>query len=268
MEKAQREISEISPSQFKEVLQSEGWIVLDSVLSPGLISRLLSDLDDAYRVCRSVQIKNGVDKDTQLTVHHLIGLGESFLEFIDTLTITEHVEAFFEGKFILNSFGGAINSANSVSYAHRIHRDIRSFSGDMPLLLNTLLMLDDFTPQNGATYLMPGSHRFAEKPAEEAFYKTAKQALGKAGSILVFNYNTWHAGGNNQTNRARRSLTPMYSKPFMKAQYDYPRALGYDHVGKLSDNTRQILGYNSRVPANLDEWYQPPEKRMYLPDQG
>ena len=31
---------------------------------------------------------------------------------------------------------------------------------------------------------------------------------------------------------------------------------------------RQVLGYNARVPATHDEWYQPSENRKYKPDQG
>jgi hypothetical protein len=34
------------------------------------------------------------------------------------------------------------------------------------------------------------------------------------------------------------------------------------------ERLRQVLGYNSRVPSNYDEWYQPAERRMYKPGQG
>jgi ectoine hydroxylase-related dioxygenase (phytanoyl-CoA dioxygenase family) len=60
----------------------------------------------------------------------------------------------------------------------------------------------------------------------------------------------------------------MFCKPFMKQQFDYPRAVGYDMADQLLPHTRQVLGYNARVPATLDEWYQPRERRMYRPDQG
>jgi len=129
-------------------------------------------------------------------------------------------------------------------------------------------MLDDFTPDNGATYLLTGSHKGGDKPDERYFYSHADRALGPAGSILIFNSNLWHSGGDNKTNRPRRSVTPMFCKPFMKQQFDYPRAVGYDKADQLLPHTRQVLGYNARVPATLDEWYQPRERRMYRPDQG
>jgi ectoine hydroxylase-related dioxygenase (phytanoyl-CoA dioxygenase family) len=60
----------------------------------------------------------------------------------------------------------------------------------------------------------------------------------------------------------------MFSKPFIKQQCDYPRVVGYDRMDALTDHQRQILGYYARVPASLEEWYQPPERRMYRPGQG
>ena len=254
---------------YAQRMHEQGWVVLERAIDSDLVDRMLGDLERAWQICRQVQERNGVASDAELTVHHLIGLGPSFLDFVNEMEpLMPYLDHYFEGKFILNSFGGAINTRGHSSYAQRIHRDIRSFSGDMPLLLNTLVMLDEFTADNGATYLMTGSHKFGEKPPEAEFYAQADRALGPAGSILIFNSNLWHAGGDNMTDGPRRSVTPMYCKPFMKQQFDYPRAVGYEMADSLPAHTRQVLGYNARVPATLDEWYQPRERRMYRPDQG
>jgi ectoine hydroxylase-related dioxygenase (phytanoyl-CoA dioxygenase family) len=256
-----------SLDEFNAKMDRDGWIVIPDVVSMNLVERMRVDIEAAYATCREVQIRNGVYAETDRTVHHAIGLGDSFLDYLQDLPLLPFYESYFQGKFILNSFGGAINTRNTFTYAHRIHRDIRSFSGDLPLLLNTLIMLDDFTPDNGATHMMTGSHVTADKPADSVFYARSEQALGSVGSLLMFNSNLWHAGGENRTDRPRRSMTPLYSKPFVKQGFDYPRSLGYDREG-LSDTARQILGYNARVPASLEEWYQPPDKRMYRPGQG
>ena len=256
-------------AQFEQQMAERGWVVFEAALSRDLVARMAEDLEAAWEICRAVQVKNGVASDADHTVHHLIGLKPSFLDYIEASEpLNAYYEAYFGGRYILNSFGGAINTRGRTSYAQRVHRDIRSFSGDMPLLLNTLVMLDEFTADNGATYMLGGSHQRAEKPSDEDFYRGAQRAVGPAGSVLVFNSNVWHAGGDNTTDRARRSVTPMYCRPFIKQQYDYPRALGYDRGDSLSAHARQVLGYNARVPASLDEWYQPPERRMYRGDQG
>jgi len=129
-------------------------------------------------------------------------------------------------------------------------------------------MLDDFTEENGATYLLSGSHRMREKPADEIFFKDAVRATGPAGTMVVFDSNLWHAAGVNRTECPRRALTLAFTRPFIKPQLDYPRALGYDRGPSFSPALRQLLGYNARVPTSLDEWYQPPEHRLYRHDQG
>ncbi|MGC3940414.1 phytanoyl-CoA dioxygenase family protein [Roseobacter sp. EG26] len=255
--------------QYADQMRDRGWVILEEAVAPALVEKMANDIERAWDVCSAIMEKNGIATDADLTVHHLIGQRDSYLEFIDTMEpLMPYLEHYFEGKFILNSFGGAINTRARTSYAQRVHRDIRSYSGDMPLLLNTLVMLDDFTADNGATHMLSGSHKAEEKPADEVFYASSEQAIAPAGSILIFNSNVWHAGGDNRTDTARRSVTPMYCKPFIKQQFDYPRAMGYDMIDKLKPHTRQILGYNARVPATLEEWYQPPENRMYRGDQG
>lgn len=249
-------------------LDERGWTILPSALDIDLVERLRDDLESAYRQQRDIQIRNGVGASTDGTVHHLPCLGGSFLELLEHGPHRSVLDLFFGGPYILNTYGGVLNLPQNLSYVGRVHRDLRSFSGDLKLMAQMLVMLDDFTEANGATYFLGGSHRLKEEPAEEEFFRNASRALGPAGSIVVFNSNLWHAAGENRSNGPRRALTVAFTRPFIKQQLDYPRALGYDRAASLSPALSQLLGYNARVPASLDEWYQPPEKRLYKRDQG
>ena len=128
-------------------------------------------------------------------------------------------------------------------------------------------MVDDFTVENGGTYLLPESHLEERKPSNEEFSSKAVQATGKKGDILIFNANIWHASALNTTQENRRAIPITISKPFMKQLLDYPRALGYDNVNSFSKELQELLGYHSRVPASLEEWYQPQDKRFYKKNQ-
>lgn len=255
-------------SAFTATMQEKGWALFPSVLAPEFVARLNEDLATAYDICRATQVKNGIAANTDGSVHHLVGLGDSFLELLEKLPLWPYIQSYFGGNFILNSLGGIINKPAGRTYASNVHRDVRTFYRDKPLMLNMLIMLDTFTEQNGATYLGSGSHLIEEKPSDEAFFATADRAIGPVGSIILFNSNLWHAAGTNSTDRLRRCITPTFTRPFVKQQCDYPRVLGYEYADKLSEEMKQILGYNARVPASLDEWYQPPEKRMCKPGQG
>jgi hypothetical protein len=251
-----------------ERLGRDGWLLAERVVEPDLVERLRADLEQAYASQRAIQIRNGVGDGTNGTVHHLPLAGGSFMEFLDRRFCGDLLDGFFGGPSILNTFGGVLNQPDDLSYVGRVHRDLRSFSGDLPLMAQLLVMLDDFTEHNGATYLLTGSHRMPDQPADDVFFSAAARAVAPAGSIVVFNSNLWHAAGQNRSRGPRRALTIAFTRPFMKPQLDYPRALGYERGAALSPALRQVLGYNARVPASLDEWYQPPDRRMYLKNQG
>jgi hypothetical protein len=251
-----------------DTLERDGWVLVERTIPTDLLDRLRADLETAYAAQRTIQIRNGVGDGANGTVHHLPIAGSSFLEFLDRRVCGDVLDAFFGGPSILNTFGGVLNQPDDLSYVGRVHRDLRSFSGDLPLMAQLLVLLDDFTEQNGATYLLSGSHRTPDQPSADVFFRDATRAVAPAGSVVVFNSNLWHAAGQNRSGAPRRALTLAFTKPFVKPQLDYPRALGYELGASLSPVLRQVLGYNARVPASLDEWYQPPEKRLYQKNQG
>lgn len=249
-------------------LDERGWLLLTGALSAVEVARLATELQVAYETQRLLQIGNGVGDGMDGTVHHLPLMGDAFVAFLEAPACVELLDAFFQGPYILNTFGGVLNLPDKLSYVGRVHRDLRSFSGQLRLMAQLLVMLDDFTEENGATYFLSGSHRRADQPSEQEFFSQAVRAVAPAGSIVLFDSNIWHAAGVNRSHAPRRALTLAFTRPFMKQQLDYPRALGYGRFSELSPRLRQILGYNARVPTSLDEWYQPPERRLYKRDQG
>jgi ectoine hydroxylase-related dioxygenase (phytanoyl-CoA dioxygenase family) len=254
-----------------EELKINGYTKFDSFFDLDFCDLINKSIDSSYEYCRKIQIQNGVDQITDGTLHHLIATNdEIYLEILEKITISSNyqfIKDYFNGNFILNSYGGVKNLKSKPSYVSNIHRDIRFFSGNLPLMLNLLIMLDDFTLENGATFLLAESHLKEEKPSEDHFYANSHRAVGKKGDILFFDSNLWHAAGVNNTDTERRAITITFSKPFMKQQLDYSRAIGYDFIESKSEEIKQILGFFSRVPSNLNEWYQLPNNRFYKNNQ-
>jgi ectoine hydroxylase-related dioxygenase (phytanoyl-CoA dioxygenase family) len=258
----------VTVEEFDAQMEATGWFLFEDVVDPALLDELIVDLEQSYEIRRPIQIKNGVDANTEGTAHHLLADGKSFIEFMNRAYLDEFLKSYFGGNYILNAFGGNLNLKSHFTYASNVHRDVRTYTREIKFLLNIIVMLDDFTLDNGATYLLSGSHLKPEKPSDDEFFSRAARAVGKRGSIVFWDSNIWHAAGENKTDSPRRSLSLIYSKPFMKQQFDYPRSVGDENAAALSEEFRQIVGYNARVPASLEEWYQPPEKRFYKKDQG
>ncbi|MCY3737870.1 MAG: phytanoyl-CoA dioxygenase family protein [Gemmatimonadaceae bacterium] len=90
---------------------------------------------------------------------------------------------------------------------------------DTLLHLSTIWMLTDFTPENGGTLLVPGSHRFGTNPSagtlpgvdRDAPYPTETHAVGAAGSVLVYDSRLWHAVPPNRSDEDRVALVVRYA---------------------------------------------------------
>ncbi len=254
--------------RVEQALSDRGWATLPAAVPVDLVERLRHDLDRVCAEQHAIQLRNGVDAGADGTAHHLPCAGAVFLELLERVAALGSFDRYFGGPYILNTYGGLLNLPGEASYVGRVHRDQRTFSADFRLMAQALVMLDAFTDENGATFVLEGSHRLPERPSDDDFFRCAVRALGDAGSIVMFDSKLWHAAGLNRSGRPRRALTLAFTRPFVKQQLDYPRALGYERAASLSPTLRQLLGYNARVPVSLNEWYQPPELRLYRRDQG
>ena len=136
------------------------------------------------------------------------------------------------------------------------------------MVSNSSKLIDDFTDENGATYFLPGSFGRADRPSDEEFFAGAVRVHPKAGDLVVFNACTWHMGGENHTDRERHAATINVVRSYMRQRFDYPRMVPPEVVDTLSPTLRRVLGFNVRVPTSLDEYYVPPERRLYLANQG
>ena len=216
-----------------------------------------------------IQEQQGISDKVVDATHHTLVLCRRMLALLEKNKVTPFLEEFFSPKkYILNTMGLSKIRPNGSVYTQNIHRDVRTFQGATELWINTLIMLDESTADNGATWIMEGSEKLPEKPSEEEFWDKAIQVEGSPGDVLMFHGGVWHCAGENRTSRTRHIITPFYSAPFIKQQLDYPRAFGPDFGESCSPHLKQILGYNALVPSSLMEFYQSDQNRYYKSDQG
>lgn len=251
---------------FNKEIEENGWCIFHDVISMESVENLRLGLDKACEETGIIRKKNKIEFSDEMA-HHLPQKGNVFYDYLLNLPLQEYLKAYFEGNYMLFSFGGNKNYKSLQTHAHAIHRDIRTFNPEK-LMLNTMILLDDFTEENGATHMLTGSHKDKSAPTSEHFYEHSERVIAKAGSIVAWNTNLFHAAGHNKTDGVRRIVSPIFSVPWKKPLFDYPRYLGYDLVDELDEHGKQIFGYNARVPASMEEWYQLPENRLYKSGQG
>jgi ectoine hydroxylase-related dioxygenase (phytanoyl-CoA dioxygenase family) len=111
---------------------------------------------------------------------------------------------------------------------------------------NSLWMLDDFTEENGATRVVPGSHRWRQVPGQvldDAMADHPEQVLvtGTAGTLVVFNAHLWHGGTVNNSTAPRRAAHSYYTRRHrvqQTVQRDFIRPATLD---RLSDAHQYLM---------------------------
>ena len=130
-----------------------------------------------------------------------------------------------------------------------LHRDDIVYPLTWPheqVVLNTMWALDDFTDDNGATVIVPGSHRTA--PMDKPGDGDAIPATMPAGSVMFYVGSVWHGGGANRTTERRLGVILEYAASWLRAQENHITAVPVDVMRTLDPRLQELLGYNIHPP--------------------
>lgn len=105
----------------------------------------------------------------------------------------------------------------------------------------SILAVDDFTETNGATVILPGSHRWGdERPADHA----PVPVVMPAGSAIVFLGTLWHGGGANRSEGTRLAVTCQYCEPWARTLENMSLAVPREVAASCSETMQRMLGYS------------------------
>jgi ectoine hydroxylase-related dioxygenase (phytanoyl-CoA dioxygenase family) len=157
------------------------------------------------------------------------------------------------GKFILNQQNGIINPPGRKYNQGAWHRDLpyQHFLTSTPLAIGALFCVDDFYPDNGATYVLPASHKHEAFPSSTYILKNGVQLSAPAGSFIIVDSMVFHRGGNNLTTQNRRAVNHVYTIPLIKQQIDILAV--FDKLD-LDDNLKELLGYKYKLPQSIESF--------------
>ena len=125
-------------------------------------------------------------------------------------------------------------------------------------MVGFIFMIDDFTPENGATRYVPGSHTWGKLPQQtladvKAPHPGEQLVLGAAGDVILMNAHLWHGGTANRTDAPRRSLHAFFVRGDQPQQQYQKRLLGPETQASLSPELRRILALDDERNDALSE---------------
>ncbi len=250
-------------------VREDGYAIVEGVLDDELLARTRAAMYGVQKQIRADVGEERLGAAGELGVLRLmLAYDDHFFRLLELEPVLAVVDRLLSPAAILHLQNGLIlpsfdEGAIPETFQTSFHRDFPRHLDGYVASVNTFLAIDAFTADNGATLLVPGSHQRAEPPAQEAV-----PALCPAGSMIVFDSTLWHAAGANVCGRDRLAINQQFTQSFIKQQIDYVRALGDEAVQRQAPRTQQLLGWYTRVVTSLDEYYRPPDQRLYRAGQG
>ena len=225
--------------QIAETVAQEGYVVIPEFLSDQEVDQLNAGLEPIFNMVRSVE-RQGMGQQT-LHIHNLLAKTRAVDDYAINQNLLDIIEAILGPDFQISSVVAMCPRPGD--QPQHLHRDDGHFPMPrcFPLVANTLLALDDFAIENGATQLVPKSHLIAGQVDQETECISLEMP---AGSIAIWDGGTWHRGGGNTTERDwRRSLNINFNLAWLKQRENQFLGVPPDIVVTLPERLQKLMGY-------------------------
>ena len=176
---------------------------------------------------------------------NLVAKGEVYERLVSSPELLKRVTAVLGPRFKLSSLNA--RSANPRSDSRQpLHIDMGLLPDEQGYLVcNSVWMLDNFTTENGALRVVPGSHRWGRKPDET--HPDEVLVTGKAGTVVVMNAHLWHGGTENRTDNPRCALHAFYCRYDVPQQQYQKRLIPPETQARFSPELRRVLALDDRL---------------------
>jgi len=245
----------LDDSQLQQ-LRQRGWLLLPQFISGATRSRLREALERLF-VAEGDQAGQEFKQEAGCRrLANLVDKGPLFGELLLDPRLLECVAAVLGPEFKLSS-----NNARCVlphsNIGQPLHADMGAVADDRGFwVCNTVWMLDDFTPDNGALRVVPGSHHWHQLPQDvledpSATHPLEQVVTGRAGDLIVLNAHAWHAGLPNRSPGARLAMHGFFARRD-KPQQQYQKQLVRESVQRaLPDPLRHLLALDDAANDRL-----------------
>jgi hypothetical protein len=237
-------------------LDEDGCVVLhdrmDGDLLTGLRRRILELFDEEGD-------RAGHEFKQEEHAHRLSNLvdkGEVFRRAVALPGVLDHVRHVLGPDMKLSSLNARSADPHS-DEGQPLHVDMGAIPDDKGYwVCNTVWLLDDFTPENGATRMIPGSHKWGTRPQDVlndtmAPHPDEVLLTGKAGSVAVMNAHMWHGGTANRTSLPRLAMHAFYCRRDKPQQQYQKRLLRPEVQAALGPALRALLALDDPLNDEL-----------------
>ncbi len=225
-----------------EAIRRDGYTIVENAIAPDLVDALNDALARLERDLGAVPASNGFEGHRTVRIYNLLAHGAPFAQIPVHANVLPIVEGVLDEGCLISSLSSiAIDPGETPQPIHADDQVIPLEKPHAPIVCNSMWALTDFTEANGATRLVPGSHK-KPNPDYGGAYETIPAEMPK-GSVLLWDGALWHGGGANRTDTRRTGVAMNYCAGFIRQQENQQLGLDPALVKTFPSRLQELIGY-------------------------
>lgn len=224
-----------------------GYAVLPAVFDDRQVAELALAVEDAQRASVRARTPSRFEGYLTRRVDNLLAHSDRFWSVPTNRSILAAVETVLGSRAYLSAYMSAARQPGEV--AQPLHVDDACFPIPRPhaaLECVAMVAVTDFTEANGATRVVPGSHRFEHAPDWRTDWVTEHPDLVpvemERGSVLIFDASVWHSAGANVTDAERVAFGLCYGPGWLRTHENYSLSLSRSLVMQFPTDLQGLVG--------------------------
>jgi len=230
---------------YVERMKKDGYVIVKNVLSKEKLQRIRSALAPYLQKTG----RNRFEGEQTQRVYALLDKSPEFEDLAMDPIMTGILDNFLLPNYLITAYQ-AINILPGSPHQPYHHDDqfMNVTRPHRPFSIAVIYAIDDFTEQNGATHVFPGSHLWGEE--ETPVSKKAKPvpSVMPAGSAVYFVSTLWHGGGPNTSNAQRLAVSAQYCEPWIRPQENQLLIVPFQKAEKMHPKVQSLIGYSIHPP--------------------
>ena len=234
-------------------LDKNGYVALGQLLTDDEVNAVNGRIDELLRsegdnagseLFESKYIRHPKEEGAD-RLADLVNKGTIFDIFYTYDRVLSGIAAVLGYQFKLSSLN--YRAAKPGQGHQKLHIDYKNaVAGEGYKVCNSIWLLDDFTENNGATRIVPGTHKLDRLPDDEMDdpnlpHPNEILIKAPAGSVFIFNSHVWHGGTTNQTTKYRRSIHSYFCAIDQPQQLNQKNYITEETRNRIDQRAKQIL---------------------------
>jgi hypothetical protein len=256
--------------EVRAVLARDGLVTIPNAIAPAFAEEA-SDRLLRIKQARDCKYRDVPSYAAESEIRVPFADDPFFLRFLAIPVVVRLVDCLISPHATLRFFNGEFYRGNAPDLKFNQHdwhmNNPRMVKAGTHYSLDFYFHFSNRDPIETPVLYVPGSHWLEETPSVNELDRAAVTLTMPRLSLTVFESSLWHRQTAFVSDIDELAVVMQFTRPFAKPHFDHCRILGEEMVAALPERTQKFLGYYTRVPTSLDEFYVPPHERRYRSGQ-